>query len=49
MRMTLNIDADMLEQAMALAPGKTKTEVIVEAVARSRETGDLGLPRLARF
>lgn len=32
MRTTLNIDDDALEQAMKLAPGKSKTEIINDAL-----------------
>ena len=32
MRTTLNIDDDALEQALKVAPGKSKTEVINEAL-----------------
>jgi len=34
MRTTLNIDSDALQAAMALARGRTKTEVINEALRR---------------
>ena len=44
MRTTLNIDDDALQAAMAVAPGKTKTAVINEALleyARRRRLADL--------
>jgi len=33
MRITLDVDENLLNQAMALSPGKTKDEVINEALA----------------
>jgi hypothetical protein len=33
MRITLDIDENLLSQAMALSPGKTKDEVVNEALA----------------
>lgn len=44
MRTTLNIDDEALRAAMAVAPGKTKTAVINEALleyARRRRLADL--------
>jgi len=44
MRTTLNLDDEALENAMKAAPGKTKTEVINEALrefARRRKLHDL--------
>jgi Arc/MetJ family transcription regulator len=39
MRTTLNIDGEVLSQAMAVSPGKTKTDVINEALREYARRG----------